>query len=395
MKTENDTLLNAFYHFWYTYANRKNGPDTLHDLLPLFDTDATTIGTGDHELANNLGEITKNFADDFKEFPTPLNIDFFGVTPKILSPTAGLVEAQANFALDVEDTGSINFYVRFTSIFVLKNDRWLLTHSHISFPSHEQDIGKAFPIDALVAKNNRLEKLVAQRTLELEEKTKLLREEQDKTEKLLYNILPEEIAQELRENGKADAQHFAMVSILFTDFKAFTQASEKMSAQELVTEIGTCFEAFDVICEKYGVEKIKTIGDAYMVAGGLPVPSDISTKNTVLAALDMQKFMTERKAELDAKGKPSFEMRAGIHTGQVVAGIVGVKKFQYDVWGDTVNTASRMENACEVGRVNISQKTYDLLQNDPDFSFESRGKVKVKGKDEKIAMYFVDRSMPV
>ena len=129
-----------------------------------------------------------------------------------------------------------------------------------------------------------------------------------------------------------------------------------------------------------------------MVAGGLPVPSADATKNTILAALDMQQFMTKRKAELHAAGLPCFEMRAGIHTGQVVAGIVGVKKFQYDVWGDTVNTASRMENACEVGKVNISQKTYDLIKNDPDFVFENRGKVKVKGKDKKIGMYFVGRT---
>ncbi|MBI1227676.1 MAG: hypothetical protein GC192_20750 [Bacteroidetes bacterium] len=391
METDNDTLTAAFYHFWYTYAARKNGPQTIQDILPLFDKSATTIGTGEHELATNLNEIIKNFGDDFNEFTTPIKIDFFGTKSTWLSPSAGLVEAQGNFELEVEGGGTLNFYLRFTTVFVYKDGKWLLAHNHISFPSQEQDVGKAFPIDALVAKNNHLEKLVTERTLELEEKTEQLREEQDKTEKLLYNILPEEIAQELREKGKADAQHFNMASIMFTDFKGFTQASEKMSAQELVSEINTCFEAFDGICDKYGVEKIKTIGDAYMVAGGLPIPSEESTKNTVLAALDMQRFMVDRNAKRAAEGKTSFEMRAGIHTGPVVAGIVGVKKFQYDVWGDTVNTASRMESAGEVGKVNISQKTYELLKNDPDFVFVNRGKEKVKGKDEKIAMYFVGR----
>ena len=200
---------------------------------------------------------------------------------------------------------------------------------------------------------------------------------------------------------KADARDFEMVSILFTDFKGFTEQSAKLSAAELVHEINHCFEAFDGIIEKYKVEKIKTIGDAYMAAGGLPVPTDDSVKNTVLAALEMQTFIGKRKAEMDAAGKPAFEMRVGIHTGPVVAGIVGVKKFQYDIWGDTVNTASRIESNGEAGKVNISQATYELLKNTerptlslskgstgPEFSFESRGKIQAKGKGE-IEMWFV------
>lgn len=212
--------------------------------------------------------------------------------------------------------------------------------------------------------------------------------EKERSESLLLNILPAEIAEELKEKGRADARDFEMVSILFTDFKGFTSASEKLSAQELVTKINTCFEAFDGLVEKYGIEKIKTIGDAYMAAGGLPVPDDDSVKNTVLAALEMQQFIFDHKNKMDAAGKPAFEMRVGVHTGPVVAGIVGVKKFQYDIWGDTVNTASRMESAGEVSKVNISQATFELLKDDPEFTFESRGKVEAKGKGE-IEMYFV------
>jgi adenylate cyclase len=217
---------------------------------------------------------------------------------------------------------------------------------------------------------------------------KLIEKEKEKSDKLLLNILPTEVAKELKEKGRADARDFEMVSILFTDFKGFTEQSAKLSASDLVNEINHCFEAFDGIMDKYGIEKIKTIGDAYMAAGGLPIPTDDSVKNTVLAALEMLAFINVRKKTQDAKGLPAFEMRVGIHTGPVVAGIVGLKKFQYDIWGDTVNTASRMESAGQAGKVNISQATQELLKDNSDFTFENRGKIEAKGKG-KIEMYFV------
>lgn len=212
--------------------------------------------------------------------------------------------------------------------------------------------------------------------------------EKERSDRLLLNILPEEIAQELKEKGKAEARNFEMVSILFTDFKGFTEASAKLSAGELVSEINSCFQKFDEIVEKHGIEKIKTIGDAYMAVGGLPIPTKHSVKKTVLVALEMQAFIAQRKLKNGKDQKAAFDMRAGIHTGSVVAGIVGVKKFQYDIWGDTVNTASRMESNGVVGKVNISQTTYELLKDDPEFSFESRGKIDVKGKGE-MEMWFV------
>jgi len=216
-----------------------------------------------------------------------------------------------------------------------------------------------------------------------------IEKEKDRSDNLLLNILPAEIAEELKEKGEAAARDFENVSVLFTDFMEFTKMSEKLTATELVAEINYCFKGFDAICEKYGIEKIKTIGDAYMAAGGLPVSKDDSTKNTVLAALEMAEFIAERRKEREASGLIPFEMRLGIHTGSVVAGIVGQKKFQYDIWGDTVNTASRMENAGEAGKVNISQSTYELIKDDV-FTFESRGEIETKGKGI-IEMWFVGK----
>ena len=215
-----------------------------------------------------------------------------------------------------------------------------------------------------------------------------IEKEKDRSESLLLNILPAEIAEELKLKGSADARDFDLVSVLFTDFEGFTRKSAKLSANELIGELNNCFRAFDQICEKYSIEKIKTIGDAYMAAGGLPIPSDESVKNTVLAALEMQSFINNRILQKHAKKEIGFEMRVGIHTGPVVAGIVGVKKFQYDIWGDTVNTASRMQSSGEVGKVNISQHTYELIKDASNFAFEKRSKIQVKGKGE-IDMYFV------
>jgi len=221
--------------------------------------------------------------------------------------------------------------------------------------------------------------------------------EKDRSDELLHNILPREVASELKLKGHADAKHFDQATILFTDFKGFTQASERLSPQELVEELNVCFKAFDRIVTARGIEKIKTIGDAYMCAGGLPDPRSSAPSDVVHAALEMQAFMRERKQARDASGKPAFEMRVGIHTGPVVAGIVGLAKFQYDIWGDTVNTASRMESAGEVGHVNISETTYRLVREqhtssgNAAFSFTPRGKVEAKGKGA-MEMYFVRRS---
>lgn len=216
----------------------------------------------------------------------------------------------------------------------------------------------------------------------------LIQKEKDRSEHLLLNILPEEVAAELKEKGHADAHLIEDVTVIFTDFKGFTALSEQLTPQELVHDLNECFSAFDRIVGKYGIEKIKTIGDAYMAAGGLPTPNSTHATDVIMAALEIRDFIEEGKAKKIKAGLPYFEIRIGIHTGPVVAGIVGVKKFQYDIWGDTVNTASHMESSGEAGQVNISETTYELVRDHPKFQFIPRGKVKAKGKGE-IDMYFV------
>ncbi len=210
--------------------------------------------------------------------------------------------------------------------------------------------------------------------------------EKKRSEELLLNILPEEVAEELKLKGSADAKQFDEVTVMFTDFRGFTQISEKLSPAELVEEIDTCFKAFDRIITKYNIEKIKTIGDSYMCAGGLPVSNSTHAVDVVSAALEIQKFMLEHSRERKNSGKEIFEIRIGVHTGPVVAGIVGLKKFAYDIWGDTVNIASRMESSSEPGKINISGHTHKLVQS--HFICQHRGKIQAKNKGE-IDMYFV------
>jgi class 3 adenylate cyclase len=207
------------------------------------------------------------------------------------------------------------------------------------------------------------------------------------SDKLLLNILPEEVAEELKAKGSADSKLIDNVTVLFTDFKGFTQLAEKLSPTELVSEINECFSAFDHIMLKHNVEKIKTIGDSYMAAGGLPTPNNTHAGDVVEAALEIQQYMLDYRAKREQAGDLFFEMRIGIHTGPVVAGIVGVKKFAYDIWGDTVNIASRMESSGEPGKVNISGATYTLVND--KFNCTHRGKIQAKNKGE-IDMYFVE-----
>lgn len=210
---------------------------------------------------------------------------------------------------------------------------------------------------------------------------------QQRTNELLLNILPKETADELKDTGFSPARHFDEVTVLFTDFKNFTQISEQLSPQELVDEINYCYSAFDNIITKYHIEKIKTIGDSYMCAGGLPVSNRTNAVDTVCAAIEIRNFMKQEKDKRESSGTSFFEIRIGCHTGPVIAGIVGIKKFAYDIWGDTVNIASRMESSGEAGKINISGSTYNLVKD--KFNCTHRGKIDAKNKGL-VDMYFVD-----
>jgi adenylate cyclase len=220
--------------------------------------------------------------------------------------------------------------------------------------------------------------------------SKIIADEKERSEKLLLNILPHETAEELKEKGSATPKHYDMVSVLFTDFKGFTKIAEKLTARELVEELNICFMEFDKIIDKYNLEKIKTIGDAYMCAGGIPAANTTNPVDIVRAGLEIREFMEQLKIQKEAQGKDFWELRIGIHTGAVIAGVVGKNKFAYDIWGDAVNTASRMESSGIPGQVNISGTTYSYIKD--YFECTHRGKVQAKNKGE-IDMYIVDRHL--
>lgn len=215
--------------------------------------------------------------------------------------------------------------------------------------------------------------------------SKKLSEERKKSNDLLRNILPEETAEELKENGSVKAKKYSNTTVLFSDFKDFTRYAEQLPPEELVKTIDIYFSEFDRIMDKYQIEKIKTIGDSYMCASGLPNPDKDHAKHMVLAAKEMLSHVEQLK-QVHAIDEARFDIRIGIHSGPVVAGVVGERKFAYDIWGDTVNIASRLESSCEPGKINVSESTYQLLSK--EFQFEPRGKIEIKNSSP-IEMYYL------
>lgn len=220
----------------------------------------------------------------------------------------------------------------------------------------------------------------------VEKTKKIIEKERNRSDKLLLNILPEETALELKDNGKVTPKKFDSVTVMFTDFEAFTKYSHNLTPELLVKSVDYHFSKFDEIIEKYGLEKIKTIGDSYMCAGGLPFPSKDHAEKMVQAAFEINAFIKNLK-KAEVREISHFNIRIGIHTGPVVAGVVGIKKFAYDIWGDTVNIASRLESNCESGKINVSENTYNLIKD--SFDCEYRGEIEAKNKGM-MKMYYVN-----
>src|SRR5688572_9770796 len=216
---------------------------------------------------------------------------------------------------------------------------------------------------------------------------KILDQQKNEIENLLLNILPAEVAHELKTTGHSTPRQYESVSVMFTDFKGFTTIADKMDPDHLVKELDDCFIAFDGIIEKYQLEKIKTIGDSYMCAGGIPTPDENHVLKIVKAGLEIQQYVATYNERRQEEGLEPWLVRIGIHVGPVVAGVVGKKKYAYDIWGSTVNIASRMESNGEPGKVNISSATYELIKDYYECSY--RGKISAKNIGE-IDMYFIE-----
>ncbi|MCA9663315.1 MAG: FIST C-terminal domain-containing protein, partial [Myxococcales bacterium] len=227
---------------------------------------------------------------------------------------------------------------------------------------------------------------IAAKNAELSRLNEALAAEKQKSDELLRNILPREVAEELKRTGRVEPVYYERVSVLFTDFQGFTRIAKQMSPAELIRELDYFFSAFDAIVERRGLEKLKTIGDAYMCAGGIPAPNDSHALDAVAAAWEMQAFMREAASRRAASGRPCWRLRIGIHTGPLMAGVIGNKKFAYDIWGDTVNIASRLESTGEPGRINVSATTFAAVE--AAFSGEHRGRITAKNAGE-IDMYFI------
>jgi len=215
--------------------------------------------------------------------------------------------------------------------------------------------------------------------------------EKEKTENLLANVLPKNTASEIMETGKATKIKYNFVTVLFSDIQGFTRIAEETNPEILIDELDKFFFYFDSVVERLGIEKIKTIGDAYMCAGGIPEKNRTNPVEVILAALEIQDYMSKLKESSEIEGMKFWDIRIGIHTGTVVAGVVGHKKLSYDIWGDTVNTASRMESSGDAGKINISGTTYEFVKD--FFVCEHRGRMPVKYKGE-LDMYFVNGIVP-
>ena len=254
----------------------------------------------------------------------------------------------------------------------------------------EKEIAQRKLIEMQREANRVLEQKVADRTKELNKANLKLNDtlehveiERAKSDSLLLNVLPMEIMKELKETGKVLPRNYPLATVLFTDIKNFTTFAEKLEPEEVIKSLNDCFLAFDDICRKYGLEKIKTLGDGYMAVGGLPVANTTNPRDAVMAGLEMQQWIGKRNADGDANPDGRWEIRIGINTGPVVAGVIGTKKFIYDLWGDTVNLASRVTDKAQADNVLVDVVTYERVKS--IYEFDAPETLDVRGKGKVIA----------
>ncbi len=285
------------------------------------------------------------------------------------------------------------------------NEKWIQTTLTPVFDEITEKLENIIAIESDVSQLKKTEKKLEEqnkyllkftRHLEttneiLENQRKEIEQERHKYEDLLLNILPYPVAKQLISKGESSLRTYKLVSVMFSDFKGFTQLSDKLSVEDLIHQLSDYFEKFDEIINEHFIEKIKTIGDSYMCAGGLPLRNRSNPFDVVLAGLRIQNFVIKRNKEKEKSNEPIWPLRLGIHSGEVIAGVIGKQKFAYDIWGDCVNTASRMETAGEINKVNISGITYQHIKDYFDCSY--RGEIDVKYKGE-MQMYFVNRLLP-
>jgi adenylate cyclase len=326
---------------------------------------------------NNTWRIVKLFGCAVEE-------EFFDIT-KMGAVGHSLKTGQAQL---VHENSTNDFLSQYQSqiIIPLECDRQVMgtinfaTTATNTYTQEDLRIGYLLAVQLSAAIRN------AERFEELNQLYHQLEKEKGKSDKLLLNILPADIASELKQTGTVKPVYYENASVLFTDFKNFTKLSEQLTPKELVDELDYCFSCFDQFIEAHSLEKLKTIGDSYMCAGGIPTPNKTHAIDAVLAAINIRTFMEWRKKEKELLNQPYWDIRIGIHSGPLLAGVIGHKKFAYDVWGDTVNIASRMESSGIVGNINISHATFELIKD--FFIVQYRGKISAKNKGE-TDMYLV------
>jgi class 3 adenylate cyclase len=310
-------------------------------------------------VSNNF-LLEKKFAFDTYNLSTrPVSICAIPLITK--SNVVGVLYLENNLAEDAFDNRRVEFFKTISAQLNISMDNVLLY--------------------------NEMEQKVKDRTSELNLKNFELEGEKKKSDDLLLNILPKETAEELKNFGKTTARLYKSVTVLFTDIKSFSKIAGTLSPEELVSELDHVFINFDKICSDHNLEKIKTIGDGYMAVAGLPENNNATTNDVILATIKMQQFARHLADERKQQGRQYFEIRFGIHTGPVIAGVVGQKKFQFDIWGDTVNIAARMEQCSIAGKINISKTTYEIVKD--NFKCIPRGKIVAKNIGE-VEMYFVE-----